>query len=266
MKKTKLALLLLPFASLILTGCGEGGGDPTGTTTGTTHPTGFTPELSEIDEAVKTLKETLSAQNVTFKMHIDSVVPEHHTINDEVRELDGNKIHITSATITDDTPMESEMYYEKGETNYVYQYDGVKWNKMAVPYELVTDPTRATYGFEEAMTKFKQSYTKPSEGVYLIENFSYNVSVATILATAGEDITGYTLLKETIEVHQVYMKITISDGKLVSYEQKGYALTFPKDEVHKTIDAIEMLDYVSTTKIYDFEKIGSTVVTLPVVS
>lgn len=261
MKKVKLAFVMLPFASLILAGCSEAHTEPSGTTS---HETGFIPPKTEIEEVVETVTDTLSRRNITFKMTNNSTSPGHVSTNNETREIDGNKAHVFGTSQADDMPpVNTDLYFEVGETNYIYQFDGDKWIKTPVPYTLITDVTESTYGFEEAMAKMKESYTKPSAGVYLLENFSYDVSVAKMLEVAGQSTEGYTLVKETITIHQKSMKITMSEGKLVSYEQSGYAYSFPIDEDLKTIDAIEMQNYSSYTKIYDIEKLGTTAVNLP---
>ena len=261
MKKSKLALLMLPLASLLLAGCGDASGDPTGTSS---HSTGFIPPKTEIDEVVEILTDTLSRRNITFKMANISTSPGHTSTNNETREVDINKAHIVGTSrLDEEAPVNSEYYFECGETNYMYQFDGDKWVKTPVPYALITDITDSTYGFEEAMAKMKASYTKPSAGVYLLEDFSYDVSVRKMLQVAGQSTEGYTLLKETLTIHQKSMKIVMSEGKLVSFEQSGYAYSFPIDEDLKTIDAIEMTNYSSYTKIYDIEKLGTTVVNLP---
>lgn len=263
MNKSKFTFLVLSFAGLILSGCGNGGNGGGNTSTSTTSG----PDYSEISGVIETIKDTLNKNNITMKMEYHITSPDREVRTSELRELDQNKIHIVDHTILDDNPpIDSELYYEAGETNYMYQYDGEKWIKLETASTPIVSFAETAIGFDEIIAKFKESYTKPSDGVYEIKNFTYDVSVAKVLETIGADTTGYTLAQETIAIPMEYFRVTVSNGVLVTLEQKTNGVTPQKDEDNKTISLEVLTNNVSETKIYDIEKIGSTVVNLPVVA
>ena len=257
MKKSKLGLLTIPLLGLLLVGCNSRSNNSESQQGGTSSP------AATIDTLFETLVSDLSSTNLTYKVHSVIYGEDSNDISDQKFEQDGQKFHLNVSTTHNGELHTDEIYLELHESSTTYYTkNNDVWVSQELPSIVKVDFISKTYGFNESLDQLKKTYTITPEGYYYAENLSLNINVSNLLDVIGRS-PEYTYPQVTLTMHVPYVKVGFKNNHLDFFEIKNHAFVGSGNPETKTYTFVEDLNSNSVSKIYDIEKIGSTVVNLP---
>ena len=263
MNKLKTLLAVLFSCGLLLVGCNKGGDDTSSENTPTNSETS---QLTPLQQALQVTRDDFRAINFTYNMTVNTVTPDGNVLLNQTTEFDNNKIHLDYTETSYLHPQShSEMYFETGDVTYMYQKISEQWTKTAYPMDLSVNPDNSFMGYAQLMSALEQKATLV-DGYFYAENVTIQINIDDFLSRTMDDFSGYTKSPEKVDYTYEYVKIGVENNHISFIELKTYAYQVQSNEELHTVTVIKDTNTVSVTRLSNFTKFGTTVVTLPTVA
>ena len=264
MNKAKTLFGTLLACSLLLVGCNKSNSS-TSENSGSNTSTS-TSQASVIEQMTQKARSYLEAQNITLTYITESLAYGHSQKQTNVMEIDGDKMHYVATSETDGVPgAAQEGYYEIGDVIYEYRKIDSVWQKQVSDMPVRPTPASQLYGLDTIMAKLVQSATF-SENYWTVENVTVNLNAKEIAIQVGSSMATYDFDPATFNYTYDYVKLGVSEGNLATIEVGSHPITFDGN-VDTHIAHAEVLTGInSKVTLSNFQAVGTTSVTLPVIS